>query len=48
VWPEHHLSHLRASLLQSIAVLAPMSAAQYAWIVIRRISASETPTPASH
>jgi cardiolipin synthase len=48
VWPEHHLGHLRASLLQSIAVLAPMSAAQYAWTVIRRISASETPAPASH
>ena len=43
VWPGHHLGNLRSALLRSIAVLAPMSAAQYAWIVIRRISASETP-----
>lgn len=47
VWPGHHLRHVRSGLLQTIAVLAPMSAAQYAWIVIRRISASEaSATPA--
>jgi cardiolipin synthase len=44
VWPEHYLGHLRTGLLRSVAVLAPLSAAQYAWIVIRRISASEAPT----
>jgi cardiolipin synthase len=43
VWPSHHLGSLRSGLLRSIAVLAPISAAQYAWIVIRRINASETP-----
>lgn len=43
VWPGQHLGALRSGLLRSIAVLAPMSAAQYAWIVIRRINASEVP-----
>lgn len=43
VWPGRHLGALRSGLLRSIAVLAPMSAAQYAWIVIRRINASEVP-----
>ena len=43
VWPGQHLGSLRSGLLRSIAVLAPMSAAQYAWIVIRRINASEAP-----
>ena len=43
VWPGQHLGHFRSGLLRSIAVLAPMSAAQYAWIVIRRINASEGP-----
>ena len=43
VWPGHPLGNLRSVLLRSIAVLAPMSAAQYAWIVIRRINASESP-----
>jgi hypothetical protein len=32
---------LRSALLKTIAVLAPLSAAQYAWIVIRRIGAAE-------
>lgn len=32
------LSALRDGLLRAIAVLAPLSAAQYAWIVIRRIN----------
>ena len=42
VWPERHLSSLGTGLLRAIAVLAPLSAAQYAWIVIRRINAAET------
>jgi cardiolipin synthase len=32
---------LRLGLLRAIAVLAPVSAAQYAWIVFRRVSAHE-------
>jgi cardiolipin synthase len=32
------LAALRDGLLRSIAVLAPLSAAQYAWIVIRRMN----------
>jgi len=43
VWPEKYLSSVGTGLLRAIAVLAPLSAAQYAWIVIRRISAAETP-----
>jgi cardiolipin synthase len=43
-WPAlHHLDYPRRALLDAIAVLAPLSAAQYAWIVIRRIS-----SPAEH
>jgi cardiolipin synthase (CMP-forming) len=42
VWPERHLASAGGVLLKLIALLAPLSAAQYAWIVIRRISASET------
>ena len=34
-----HLTQLTGMLLRGIAVLAPVSAAQYAWIVIRRVSA---------
>jgi cardiolipin synthase len=37
-----HLVEIVAYLLKAIAILAPISAAQYAWIVIRRVS---TPTP---
>ena len=37
-----HLTGLVAILLKAIAILAPVSAAQYAWIVIRRISSSST------
>jgi cardiolipin synthase len=33
-----HLREALALLLKAIAVLAPLSAAQYAWIVVRRIS----------
>jgi cardiolipin synthase (CMP-forming) len=32
-----HLLELKAVLLKAIAVLAPISAAEYAWIVIRRV-----------
>jgi len=41
VWPSINGRHLRAGLLTAIAWLAPISAAQYAWIVFRRISAPE-------
>jgi cardiolipin synthase len=41
--PIAHLPMLRDGLIRAIAVLAPLSAAQYAWIVIARISAHETP-----
>ena len=41
VWPGLQLGHLREGLLRTIAFLAPVSAAQYAWIVFRRISANE-------
>jgi cardiolipin synthase len=41
-WPiVNDIAPVRRILLQTIALLAPLSAAQYAWIVIRRIS---TPT----
>jgi cardiolipin synthase len=33
------LSMVTRGLLQVVAVLAPVSAAQYAWIVFRRINA---------
>jgi cardiolipin synthase len=39
-----HIAAVRAVLVQSIAFLAPLSAAQYAWIVIQRMnSPSQTP-----
>jgi cardiolipin synthase len=34
-----HLTVLRDGLVRTIAVLAPLSAAQYAWIVIQRLNA---------
>jgi cardiolipin synthase len=44
--PIAHLPLLRDGLIRAIAVLAPLSAAQYAWIVIARISASDVhPAP---
>jgi cardiolipin synthase (CMP-forming) len=43
VWPGLHAGALRTGLMRSIALLAPLSAAQYAWIVFRRISTSEQP-----
>ncbi len=39
-----YLSAILVQMLRAIAVLAPISAAQYAWIVIRRIS--DPPAPA--
>ena len=44
VWPSVDAVLLRVWLLRSIAWLAPISAAQYAWIVVRRVS---TPEPAT-
>jgi len=44
VWSHEYLGTVRSLLLKSIAVLAPLSAAQYAWIVIRRVSAAEAHT----
>ena len=40
LWPAPWLSMIAGGLLRVIAVLAPVSAAQYAWIVFRRINAS--------
>jgi cardiolipin synthase len=42
VWRIPHLVQIDFWLLRLIAVLAPLSAAQYAWIVIRKVS---TPLP---
>ena len=39
VFPIPYLNQIDTFLLRAIAVLAPLSAAQYAWIVIRRVSA---------
>jgi cardiolipin synthase len=39
-----HLAELRDVLIRAIAVLAPLSAAQYAWIVFRRMNAPPAPT----
>jgi cardiolipin synthase len=38
VWPSLHAGFLRLGLLRAIAILAPLSAAQYAWLVFRRVS----------
>lgn len=40
LWPVPWLIAFTAGLLRLIAVLAPVSAAQYAWIVFRRINSS--------
>lgn len=45
VFPSLPLAGLRMTLLRVIAILAPISAAQYAWIVIRRVQAQQ-PTAA--
>jgi cardiolipin synthase (CMP-forming) len=44
VFPLWHLEMLREVLVSAIAVLAPLSAAQYAWIVFRRMNASQERT----
>lgn len=38
LWPMAWLNALTGGLLKVIALLAPVSAAQYAWIVIRRVN----------
>lgn len=43
VFAWHHLATMRDGLLEIVAVMAPLSAAQYAWIVIRRMN-SQQPT----
>jgi cardiolipin synthase (CMP-forming) len=40
VFSSSHVATLRDILVRSIAVLAPVSAAQYAWIVFQRMSAA--------
>ena len=42
VWPSLDGALLRLWLLRSIAWLAPISAAQYAWIVVQRVNATQT------
>lgn len=44
VVPGAGLAELKLWLLRAVAWLAPLSAAQYAWIVMRRIGAQETQT----
>jgi len=46
VWPIPYLPEIDLWLLRLIAVLAPLSAAQYAWIVIRRVSTPIEPVAA--
>ena len=41
VFAWHHLAAMRDGLLKTIAVMAPLSAAQYAWNVIRRMNAQQ-------
>jgi cardiolipin synthase len=41
VWPSVDAVLLRVVLLKAIAWLAPISAAQYAWIVVQRVNAAE-------
>jgi cardiolipin synthase len=43
VWPSVDTALLRKDLLRAIALLAPISAAQYAWIVVRRVNAPSQP-----
>jgi len=42
--PSAQIGLVRDGLVHSIAFLAPVSAAQYAWIIFRRLSAHETGT----
>ena len=48
VIPRAGLQDLKALLLWTIALLAPVSAAEYAWIVLRRIQGSVEPAISSH
>ncbi len=43
VVPRAGLNDLKALLLWTIALLAPISAAEYAWIVLKRMQAPHTP-----
>ena len=45
VFPIPHLMDAAQMLLRVIAFLAPISAAEYAWIVLRRMSAPHPPAP---
>ena len=45
VFPIPYLPQLIPIMLRGIAILAPVSAAQYAWIVIRRVSTPIDPQP---
>jgi cardiolipin synthase len=47
VWPSIDLFVLRRDMLRAVALLAPISAAQYAWIVVRRVNSPHTPQPAA-
>jgi cardiolipin synthase len=40
-----HLVELKGVLLKAIAILAPISAAEYAWIVLRRMHTPPIQTP---
>jgi cardiolipin synthase len=46
VWRVPHLPEVNLWLLRLIAVLAPLSAAQYAWIVVHRVSTPVEPVVA--
>ena len=45
VIPRSGLTQLKSLLLWTIAVMAPVSAAEYAWIVIRRVHEPVAPAP---
>jgi len=47
VWPSVDMGLLRKNLLFAVAWLAPISAAQYAWIVFRRISLPQPQPPSA-
>ncbi len=47
VWPSIDLFVLRRDMLRAVALLAPISAAQYAWIVVRRVNSPHPPQPAA-
>jgi cardiolipin synthase len=44
IFVSEHLATLKDVLVRAIAVMAPLSAAQYAWIVFRRMNAPPAPT----